>query len=205
MAYGYSVLCYPLFSPTILAVVYCLLYKTHSTEDLSLGSYSPVYWWVLVSCTMLFTCIIPLVLLLIMRHLGQITDLDVSNPEQRHEPYIFTLVSMSCWCVCLHALHVPPFLFWSAAASVLSLFAVTFITPYWKISAHLTAFGGSTAMLLGILWFFGLPCSFAISLLAILAWLLMLARIYLEAHTPVQVVCGYLLGLTTVLIPNMLL
>ena len=41
--------------------------------------------------------------------------------------------------------------------------------------------------------------------LMVLALLLMYARIYLNAHTPLQVIAGFLLGLVLTLVPNCLL
>ena len=35
--------------------------------------------------------------------------------------------------------------------------------------------------------------------------LLMYARLYLNAHTPMQVVCGYILGLICTFIPNLII
>jgi membrane-associated phospholipid phosphatase len=34
---------------------------------------------------------------------------------------------------------------------------------------------------------------------------LMYARLYLNAHTPMQVVCGFLLGLTTTFLPILII
>ena len=39
----------------------------------------------------------------------------------------------------------------------------------------------------------------------VLSLLLMYARIYLKAHTPMQVVCGYLLGLVFTFVPNVIM
>ena len=205
LSYGYSVLCYPLFSPTILAGVYALLYTNRVTELDYLSDYLPTYWLILIGGTFLFTCLIPLIVLLVMKHHGDITDLDVSDPSQRTLPYLYTLFSMSFWCALLLVMQTPRFLFYSAVSSVVALIIVSLITPKWKISAHLTSLGCCTAMLAGMLWYLCYPTTAAICIMALLAWMLMLARVYLEAHTPAQVVCGYLLGLLVVLIPNIIL
>ena len=205
LAYGYSVLCYPLFTPTIIAAIYTWLYTSKQNELEYLPSYLPLYWAILIGGTFLFTCLIPIIVLLIMKHNGDITDLDVSEQSQRTLPYLYTLFSMSFWCALLLVMQVPRFLFYSSIASIIALIIVSLITPKWKISAHLTSFGGCTAMLIGILWYLAFPTTWITYLLLLMAWLLMLARIQLNAHTPLQVICGYLLGLTLVMVPNIIL
>ena len=86
-----------------------------------------------------------------------------------------------------------------------ALLAVTIINHWWKISAHLTGIGG---LLGGI-------CSFALSYSVLPFWLiiivllvaliLMYARLYLDAHTPMQVVCGFILGLLSTFIPTLIM
>ena len=188
-----------------MAVIYCLLYRVRQEELDYLTNYMPLYWVILIGGTFLFTCLIPLIVLLVMKHSGAITDLDVSDPSQRTLPYLYTLFSMSFWCALLLVLQVPRFLFYSSIASVIALIIVSLITPKWKISAHLTSFGGCTAMLIGMLWYFASPTTAAVCIMAVMAWLLMLARVQLDAHTPLQTICGYLLGLSTVLLPNIIL
>jgi membrane-associated phospholipid phosphatase len=88
---------------------------------------------------------------------------------------------------------------------ILALLAVTIINHWWKISAHLTGIGGliggvcSFAMNYSIL-----PVGLVITLLLI-SLLLMYARLYLNAHTPMQVICGFLLGLLATFIPNIIM
>jgi membrane-associated phospholipid phosphatase len=87
----------------------------------------------------------------------------------------------------------------------ISLLSVTIINHWWKISAHLTGIGG----LLGGICSYGICYStlpfYPILIVLILALLLMYSRIHLRAHTPMQVVCGFLLGLLFTCIPNMIL
>ncbi len=161
-----------------------------------------LYWLLLIGGTLLFTCLIPLVILLIMKYNGNIKDLDVSDPKERTIPYIFTIFSLSLWSTFLQMMQVPSFLYYSSTAITIALIIVTIITHWWKISVHLASFGGSIAMLAGILWYFGIPARNILIVMFVLAWLLMLARIRLNAHTPLQTVCGFLLGLTIVFIPN---
>ena len=76
-----------------------------------------------------------------------------------------------------------------------SLFVLTFITFYWKISAHGVAMGG----LLGILFAFSQQYGngvlmYQIIATVILAGVVMTARLYLDAHKPDQIFAGMLMG-----------
>ena len=90
-----------------------------------------------------------------------------------------------------------------AIGATVALLAVTIINRWWKISAHLTALGGLLGGVMSItLYYSVLPTPLIIGML-IVSLLLMYARLYLNAHTPWQVVCGYLLGIVLTFIPNL--
>jgi membrane-associated phospholipid phosphatase len=102
-------------------------------------------------------------------------------------------------------LQLPIFLLLVALGAIAALLAVTIINRRWKISAHLTGIGG----LLGGICSFALnysvlPLGLIVGVLAI-SLMLMYARLYLNAHTPMQVVCGFLLGLLCTFIPTFIM
>lgn len=200
MAYGLSVVLYPLFTPTYLMVAFCLLF---SAQKMPLPGQ---YWAFAVGGTALFTLVVPLVILLVMMAQGRVTNLDVSNREERLVPMVYAVVSFGFWCAYLDAvLRVPSFMFWTAVCSVLALVTCAVISIWWKISAHLASMGGVVGMSVGYLLYFGLNAPAAVCGLLVLTLLLMYARIYLNAHTPLQTVCGFLLGLIFTLTPNIIL
>ena len=137
---------------------------------------------------------------------GQIDSLHINDAKQRTTPYIYTLICYGFWAYFLRVtLQLPIFLLLVAIGSMFALLAVTIINHWWKISAHLTGIGG---LLGGI-------CSFALSysvlpfwliiIVLLIALMLMYARLYLNAHTPMQVVCGFLLGLLSTFIPTLIM
>ena len=200
LAYGLSVVLYPLFTPTYLMVAFCVLFSKYM---LPLPSQ---YWWYAIGGTAFFTFLVPMLVLIVMKIQGRISDFDISNHKERFIPLLYGIMSFSFWCAYLYSvLKVPTFMFWTAVCSVLALVACAIISPRWKISAHLASMGGVLGMVIGYLLYFGLNAPVTVSLLLVLALLLMYARIYLEAHTPAQVVCGFLLGLVFTLTPNIIL
>ena len=156
--------------------------------------------------TMVLTLLIPVILLLYMWRKGYIDSLHMHDSKQRTTPYIYTLICYCFWAYFLHAtLQLPIFMLLVAIGAIVALLIVTIINHWWKISAHLTGIGG----LLGGICSFALNYSilpiYLIIIALLLSLLLMYARLYLNAHTPLQVVCGFLLGLISTSIPTLIL
>jgi len=198
LAYGLSVALYPLFMSTYIMVLFCRVFS-HAVLPLSAQ-----YQILAISGTLLFTCLLPLGMLLLMIRLGRVKNLDVTDRRERAIPYIYTMGFIGCWCFFLHLIRMPQYIVWSAVATLVVLVLVMIITLWWKISVHLSSMGGAVAMIIGIMMQCGIYSPRTIVLLLGLSWLLMVARIRLEAHTPAQTVAGFLLGLITVMIPNII-
>ena len=100
---------------------------------------------------------------------------------------------------------MPKCIVWIAVGAIAALLAVAIINRWWKISAHLTGIGGLLGGICSFsLCYVTLPIGLIITVL-LLSLLLMYARLYLQAHTPMQVVCGYLLGLVCTFLPSLII
>jgi len=194
-----------LFYPLLIPTYGMLLFRWGYGDAQSL--LPQVYWWIAIGGTVVLTLIIPLSIIALMIARGQIEDLYINRPEQRTAPYLYSVVCFCFWCYFLNnILHVPPFLVWVAMGATVALGLVLLINRWWKISAHLTAMGGLLGGFLSFYLYYGWqlsPLGMGIWLLLTLA--LMTARIYVQAHTPLQVVAGWLLGLCMTFIPNLIL
>ena len=195
-----SIVLYPMLMPMYGISLFCWALK-HLLPQLP----STYIWFSLVG-TGILTLIIPIILLLILKYRGQIDSLQIENPTQRTLPYIYTLFCYGFWAYFLRVtLQLPVFLLLVVIGAIVALLAVTIINRKWKISAHLAGIGG----LLGGICSFALnysvlPSGLIMGVLA-LSLILMYARLYLNAHTPMQVVCGFLLGLLCTFIPTLIM
>ena len=165
-----------------------------------------LYIGLCIAGTAVITLFIPIFLLIFMWKRGQIDSLHINNAKQRTTPYIYTLICYGFWAYFLRVtLQLPIFLLLVAIGSMVALLAVTIINHWWKISAHLTGIGG----LLGGICSFGLSYVvlpfWPIIIVLLVALILMYARLYLDAHTPMQVVCGFILGLLSTFIPTLIM
>ena len=191
-----SIVLYPMLMPVYGISLFCLAMK----------QLPATYIWFCLIGTVILTLIIPIILLLILKYRGQIDSLQIEDPTQRTLPYIYTLFCYGFWAYFLRGtLQLPVFLLLVVIGAIIALLAVTIINRKWKISAHLTGIGG----LLGGICSFALnysvlPLGLIMGVLA-LSLLLMYARLYLKAHTPMQVVCGFLLGLLSTFIPTLIM
>ena len=103
------------------------------------------------------------------------------------------------------ALRVPTYLLLTAIGATVALILVTIINRWWKISAHLSSLGGLIGGVMSFCLCTGImPSMWLVICMFVVVLLLMYARLYLDAHTPLQVVCGLLLGLLMTFIPNLI-
>lgn len=150
-----------------------------------------------------FTCLLPLIILLIMRKQGYISSIYLQEAKERTTPYHTTMICYATWLYTLIKCEIYPLFFsFTILGSIIALICVCLINRRWKISAHLTAFGGLCGGIMNFYLFYNdIPSVALIGVLLCLALLLMYARLYIKAHTSLQVVCGYLLGLVTTSAP----
>lgn len=188
---------HPLFMPTYGVLIYCLAF---SRQQIPLPT---VYWLVACIGTFFMTAFIPISLMLFRRLRGEISDISISNATERTPIYLYTIICYAFWCYFLFKVIHSPFLCVVGIGGTIALALVTVINFRWKISAHLTGFGGFLGGILAYTFNYQLPLPLGtVSLLLAVALLLMYARLYLQAHTPLQVVAGYLMGILMTFVPT---
>lgn len=197
MAKTLSVLLYPLFVPTYGMIIFCVAFSAH------VAPLPSVWTAIAVLGTLLLTCVIPVTAIWIMVRKGEIEDMQIENPEQRTIPYLYAALGFCFWCYLVFSvLKAPVFLSFIAAGATAAIALVALINRGWKISAHLTGMGGLTGGLITYCLGIGaIPTGMTLVLWLALSWLLMMARIRLNAHTPAQVSAGWLLGITCTFLP----
>lgn len=196
----WSILLYPMWMPLYGVILFCVAARK------LLPILPASYMGMCIAGTAVLTLIIPIILLVFLWRKGYIDSLHIDNAKQRTTPYIYTLICYGFWAYFVRVtVKMPTFMLLVAIGAMVALLAVTIINHWWKISAHLTGIGG----LLGGICSFALNYSILplmlIIIVLLMSLLLMYARIYLQAHTPMQVVCGFLLGLLCTCIPTLIM
>ena len=196
VAKSLSIVLYPLFIPTYGMALFCYAYSTDHRI--------PVLWVLVALCgTLLLTCILPASAIWTLIRRGKVSSMQIFNARERTYPYIYTALGFGFWTYLLISiLHAPAYINLVAVGATIAIGLVAVINHWWKISAHLTGFGG----LLGGMLSFCLGASVMPSWAILSIWLimtlcLMWARLYLNAHSSTQVAAGWLLGLSCTFFP----
>lgn len=192
-----SVVCHPLFMPTYGVLLFCASFSAQR------GMLPTAYWLIAALGTLTLTAIIPLSVIVIQLLRGSVSSLEIRNASERTSVYVYTIVCYVFWCYfLLNVLHAPEVLFVIGLSATVALLGVTLINLKWKISAHLTGIGGLLGGICGYCFYYALfpPVGLVCGLLGV-ALLLMYARLYIDAHTPLQVVTGLIYGLSFTFIP----
>ena len=154
-----------------------------------------IFKWITISGTILFTIILPVIPLYILRKKGKISDFFISKREQRAVPYFFGFLAYVFWVFFLwHILRMPMYVVGLAAGSTIAVFLVFIINFKWKISAHTAGIGGFAGGVFGLCYLTGINPLWFFILVLFFSVLVGLARIELRAHTPSQALAGFILG-----------
>ncbi|HCK99041.1 MAG TPA: hypothetical protein DHW42_02890 [Candidatus Marinimicrobia bacterium] len=130
---------------------------------------------------------LPLIHVYLMKRRGHTSGLDIPEREKRISPFIVSIINYSLALIVIWLLRGPKVFIILMWAYVFNTIVATLITKYWKISIHGMALGGPIAALgqvisLQFYWF--IPSVF----------LMLYSRVKLKAHTPMQVLAGFILG-----------
>ncbi len=159
--------------------------------------------------------VIPVVTVLMMKGLGFIKSLSMKDPKERIGPMIASIICYVWYYVNMkNNANIPSSFLVLTLGGCIALAIAFFINNFSKISLHTTGAGAfltgvvilisaRTTEVIGIVLFDSLwqlhPMIFVISAL-IIAGLVGTIRFLLEAHRPVDIYGGYLVGLISLLI-----
>ncbi len=174
----FSTVCNPFVTSLALFVILASV-RSRTTAD----------FWVLLFNSAFFTSIGPMLYVFWLYATGRISDLDMSIRAERERVFVVFVIFFALGTIDLWMIGAPSILTASMAGYAMSSLVVQWITRYWKISTHAL---GITAPLIALCVLYGTrPVPFLI-LIPIVCW----ARVYLRAHTVLQVIAG--VGLATV-------
>jgi membrane-associated phospholipid phosphatase len=178
----FSTVCNPFITSLALFVILAGARSNGTTDFL-----------ILLLNSALFTSIAPMIFIFYLYATDRISDLDMSIRAERERVFIAFVLFYAAGALDLWIIHAPPIMTASMAGYAGSALIVQWITRYWKISTHAL---GITAPLVALTVLYGeRPLPFY-ALIPIVGW----SRIYLRAHTVLQVIAGTLLAVVNTLI-----
>lgn len=143
------------------------------------------------------TFVIPGISLSILRVSGSITSLKLEKREERLTPFVFiTLFFGMTSYMFIIKIGVNDLVAIIFASTTLLILFLTLITVFFKISIHAAGMSGFLGYLLCIaIKFPEFSLVYPIMTLIILSGLVMSARLYLNAHSPKEILAGFISGL----------
>lgn len=145
----------------------------------------------LLGVVVLYTMLIPLLALGVLRSLGRLSDFRIDNRNERIVPLA---VGAACYLLCAltlgrieSAAFIRKFMVAAACCEMMCLA----VSLRWKISLHLTGMGALTAMLV-VMNFIGVGNMFVpLAVVVVASGALASARLYLGCHNGMQVFAGF--------------
>lgn len=197
LAHMISVVLSPVIIPTLGMV---------ALFTLSMLSYAPTNAkLILIAVVFVLTCVVPCAAILVLRKFGNVKDVALSNRSDRLFPYIVMIVCMVGCGLYLTKTGLPLWVGYFYIGAGVAIVVNLIVNIWWKISAHGAGMGGLIAMFL-LLNRYGLPpynLYWWVIAAVIAGGVVGAARVWLGRHTPMQTICGEIVGFASVMITEM--
>lgn len=186
-------------SHVISTVFQPLLMPTYGVMLLFMYTYFGVAYsnkfWHIVTPIMLFSFVIPGILIYFLLRIGLISDLSLKVRKERFYPYFITLLSYSAMVIFYYKAQMPTWFITMMAGSIAIMIIAILITLVWKISAHMFGVGGLVGGVMSVCYYVEHSNPYWLFIgLFILAGSIGTSRLILKRHTLSQVIAGFILG-----------
>lgn len=147
----------------------------------------------------LSTLLIPMITIIGLRLSGMVKSLHMSEVKDRTVPFLIVSLYFILTTYFLYQkTEFDPILWNGMAVITFSVIILTIITWFWKMSAHMTGAGGLLAVVLVLgLKFPAFEILYPLLLTLLLSGAIASSRLYLQAHRPLEIYAGFLMGFLT--------
>lgn len=184
-----SYLFHPVFYPTL--GIYLFFHSGTYLDNMNDDAKNFLYTIIAFS-----TCILPLLSLPVFVYRRVIRNIEMDSRSERVVPLAFVLVFYFIGYYMLSKLTLPVVLT-GYIASVTGLAAITLlITIWWKISFHLVGTGGLTGSIFALSFRLDAGIQHYLIGIILLTGIVATARLLLKAHSPWQIIAGFITGFT---------
>lgn len=146
------------------------------------------------------TCLLPLSLLPLFLQTKVIKSFEMETSRERIAPALSSAIFFFLGYFLLFRLNISSLIESFLLASFFAVILSAVISIFWKISLHALAIGGVTGLILALIFRYGIDLLLLLSIMVLISGIVATARLYLRAHTPSQVLIGYLVGLGVVML-----
>ena len=176
--------------PTVLPTVGAFLYFIFVTQ-----TFEKRLQLIVLGIIFVLTYIVPILLLFFLKNFGFIKDFQVSTIKERRVPVILMILIL--YFLGNTIIQIPMIrnlgiLFYGTSLSLICIYVLFSIKL--KSSLHLVSMGNMLGFFLIMTNVNNLSILFIILLLIFLSGILASSRLYLKAHTPIELLIGFFLG-----------
>jgi|TARA_B110000967_G_scaffold65957_1_gene68145 hypothetical protein len=182
-----STILHPIVLPTLGVFLYFVFVSQSFEKRLQL---------IVLGLVFALTYVVPVLLLLFLRNFGFIKDFQVSTIKERRFPVIFMiflLYFLGNTIIQIPTIRNLGILFYGTSLSLTCIYLL--FSVKLKSSLHLVSMGNMIGFFLIMTNINSLSMLPIIILLILLSGILASSRLYLKAHTPVELLIGFSLGI----------
>lgn len=143
----------------------------------------------------LSTFVIPTLFTLFLQNRGYIKTIEMETTKERVIPYGFTVIFYFFTIYMMIKAPIPPIIFNFMIGALVSVILAFVVNLKWKISAHMIGIGGLVGALIATSFLLNVNLISYITLSIFVAGLVASSRLILNAHSPNQLIVGFLIGM----------
>lgn len=187
-AMALSIIFQPIFVP-----IYSLVILYHADTYITYAIPQDVWKYIFI-ITLLNTVIFPMSVFYYFLKSGLIESLHMHTSKERSLPFLSIIVFHLSTFYIFSRVPVPSLFLDLILGAALSVATAFVINLKWKVSIHMLGMGGIVGTIIGIILKYQVDAVPLVMALTILSGLVGFARLKLNAHTPLQVYVGFVLG-----------
>ncbi|MEO0570237.1 MAG: hypothetical protein AAF039_00940 [Bacteroidota bacterium] len=183
---GVSYVFHPLFIPIGGTLSYFLITPRLNSLQLQSGNILPIF---------ILTIIIPIILFLILKNLGLISSIFANELGERKYPLYFSMIIYLMILYKVIPLNYINELYYFFVGLLIATFAVLLLVfTRIKASIHLMGMGSILIYLVGLSIHFEVNITFAIAIFTLMTGIVATSRLFMKAHSKVELLIGFLIG-----------
>ena len=183
---GVSYIFHPLFIPMGGTISYFLITPKFRSLQLQSGNVLPIF---------ILTVIIPIILFLILRNLGLISSIFAPKLEERKYPlYHSMIIHFMILYKVIPLNYINELYYFFVGLLIASFTTLLLLFARIKASVHLLGMGSILVYLVGLSIHFEINITFAIAIFTFMTGLVATSRLFMKAHSKIELVIGFLVG-----------
>ncbi|TPN86162.1 hypothetical protein [Aquimarina algicola] len=148
-----------------------------------------------ISGILILTVLIPIVLFFLLKSLGAITSMHLENVKQRKIPLLLQSVLLIVVIkLVIDVYNYPELYFFFLGVLFSSLSAIFMVLFNIKASLHMVGISAITMFVVTLSVHFGVNLTLLIAVLFVLNGMVATSRLHCKAHTNLELILGFLIG-----------